>query len=54
MTIKQLHDNFLECQSFSTDTRKIEKNSMFFALKGDNFDANTFAKKHSRKVQNLL
>jgi UDP-N-acetylmuramoyl-tripeptide--D-alanyl-D-alanine ligase len=42
MEIKQLHDNFLECQSFSTDTRKIEKNSMFFALKGDSFDANTF------------
>jgi UDP-N-acetylmuramoyl-tripeptide--D-alanyl-D-alanine ligase len=44
MEIKKLHQLFLECQSFTTDTRKIEKNSMFFALKGENFDANTFAK----------
>lgn len=35
---------FLKCQSLSIDTRKIEKGSMFFAIKGENFDANTFAK----------
>lgn len=43
-TIANLHSLFLECSSVSTDTRKIEKNSLFVALKGDNFDANTFAK----------
>ena len=42
-TIANLHSLFLECSSVSTDTRKIEKNSLFVALKGDNFDANTFA-----------
>lgn len=34
---------FLKCKSVSIDTRKIEKDSMFFAIKGENFDANTFA-----------
>ena len=43
MEIKQLHTLFLTCDSVSTDTRKINKNSMFFALKGDNFDGNTYA-----------
>lgn len=44
MKINKIHELFLECKSFSTDTRKIGKDSMFFALKGENFDANTFAK----------
>lgn len=43
MTIAEIHRLFLECNSISTDTRKIENNSMFVALKGENFDANTFA-----------
>lgn len=43
MTITEIHRLFLECNSISTDTRKIENNSMFVALKGENFDANTFA-----------
>lgn len=38
-----LHQHFLECNNISTDTRKIAAGTMFFALKGDNFDANTFA-----------
>lgn len=49
MEINKIHNLFLECQSFSTDTRKIEKNSMFFALKGDKFDANTFTKEAIEK-----
>ncbi len=32
-------------QSITTDTRKLDKGSIFFALKGDNFDANQFAVK---------
>lgn len=43
MNIQKIHELFLQCSSISTDTRKIEPNSMFVALKGDRFDANTFA-----------
>ncbi len=42
-TTEELYKCFLSCSSVSTDTRKIEPNSLFIALKGDNFDANTFA-----------
>lgn len=44
MNIPSIHNLFLKCNSVSTDTRKIEPNSLFIALKGENFDANTFAK----------
>jgi UDP-N-acetylmuramoyl-tripeptide--D-alanyl-D-alanine ligase len=44
MDIKYIHSLFLKCSSISIDTRKIESNSFFVAIKGDNFDANTFAK----------
>lgn len=43
MEIEKIYKKFLECSGASTDTRKIQKNTMFFALKGVNFDANTFA-----------
>jgi UDP-N-acetylmuramoyl-tripeptide--D-alanyl-D-alanine ligase len=43
MDIKYIHSLFLRCNSVSIDTRKIEANSLFVAIKGDNFDANTFA-----------
>ncbi|MFI0428421.1 UDP-N-acetylmuramoyl-tripeptide--D-alanyl-D-alanine ligase [Mariniflexile sp. HMF6888] len=43
MKIQQLHTLFLECYSACTDTRKIKENDMFFALKGDNFNGNTYA-----------
>ena len=44
MDIKSLHQLFLDCNSVCTDTRKIEKNDIFFALKGDNFNGNEFSK----------
>lgn len=44
MDIQYIHSLFLKCNSVSIDTRKIEKKSFFVAIKGDNFDANTFAK----------
>lgn len=44
MTIQELHKHFLRHARISTDTRKIEPDSIFFALKGENFDGNTFAK----------
>ena len=42
MKIEELHKIFLSFPVVSTDTRKIEQNSIFFALKGANFDANKF------------
>lgn len=42
MNIKQLHNIFLKHPSVSTDTRKIVKNDLYFALKGDNFNGNEF------------
>lgn len=42
MNIQELHKIFLSYPIISTDTRKIEQNSIFFALKGANFDANKF------------
>ncbi len=38
--MNSLHQIFLQCGKVETDTRSIEPGSMFFALKGDNFDAN--------------
>lgn len=43
MTIENIYDAFLKCTSISTDTRKINPGCLFFALKGDNFNGNTFA-----------
>jgi len=43
MNIESLYALFLQCTGVCTDTRNITENSMFFALKGANFDANTFA-----------
>ncbi len=43
MTIPEIHSLFLNCSSVVIDTRKIQPNSLFVALKGERFDANTFA-----------
>lgn len=49
MEIKELYN--LYCQNFlvDTDTRKIRKNTIFFALKGGNFDGNKFAEEALKK-----
>ena len=44
MIISQLHTLFLKSNSVSTDTRKVVENDLFFALKGENFNGNKFAK----------
>ena len=49
MEITKLHTLFLECASVSTDTRKIVPNTMFFALKGDNFNGNEYAEQALKK-----
>ena len=45
MKLAALYQKFRECNSISTDTRKIEKGAMYFALKGENFDGNEFVSK---------
>ncbi len=49
MDIKTLHQLFLQCTNVSTDTRKIETDTMFFALKGANFDGNQYAEQALEK-----
>lgn len=44
MTIAQLYQTYLKHPQICTDTRKITQGCLFFALKGDNFNGNTFAK----------
>jgi UDP-N-acetylmuramoyl-tripeptide--D-alanyl-D-alanine ligase len=43
MKIEEIYQCYLQCTTVCTDTRKIEPNCLFIALKGDNFNANTFA-----------
>lgn len=44
MNIQSIHEIFLRCnQKISTDTRKITEGSVYFALKGENFNGNNFA-----------
>ena len=42
-TIETIYQHYLKAYKVSTDSRKIEPNAVFFALKGENFDANDFA-----------
>lgn len=44
-TIEKIYDLYLMCsQNISTDSRSIFPQSLFFCLKGENFDGNQFAK----------
>ena len=43
MSIKELYEIFKKHPKISTDSRLIEKDCLFFALKGDNFNGNEFA-----------
>lgn len=43
MNTEQLYALFLKAKGVSTDTRNIPNQSIFFALKGQNFNGNTFA-----------
>ncbi|WP_207533641.1 UDP-N-acetylmuramoyl-tripeptide--D-alanyl-D-alanine ligase [Desertivirga arenae] len=45
MTTEELYSIYLQSPTICTDTRKIVKGCLFFALKGDNFDGNAFAEK---------
>jgi UDP-N-acetylmuramoyl-tripeptide--D-alanyl-D-alanine ligase len=43
MDIQTLHQHFINSEGICTDSRKVEKNHLFFALSGQNFDGNQFA-----------
>ena len=41
--IETIYQHFQKAYKVTTDSRKVEKDAVFFALKGENFDANDFA-----------
>ncbi len=41
--IETIYRQFTKAYKVTTDSRKVEQNAIFFALKGENFDANDFA-----------
>ena len=41
--IETIYQHYQKTYKISTDSRKIEQDAVFFALKGENFDANDFA-----------
>jgi UDP-N-acetylmuramoyl-tripeptide--D-alanyl-D-alanine ligase len=43
--MNELLEAFLKCKAVSTDTRSIKSGSIFFALRGENFNGNQFAPK---------
>ncbi len=45
MTIEQIYELLATCKGLVTDSRKVEKGTMFLALKGEKFDGNDFALK---------
>ena len=49
MQIELLHKYFLKSSGICTDTRNIKKDCLFFALKGENFNGNTFASEAIKK-----
>ena len=49
MNIEEIYSLFVQHPVVCTDTRKIELNSIFFALKGPNFNANNFAEEALNK-----
>lgn len=44
MDIKGIHHLFTKSKGICTDTRKVKIDTLFFALKGDNFNGNLYAK----------
>ena len=54
ISIEELYNHYINTnQKITTDTRKIEKGSIFFALKGDNFNGNEFAQKATESICNM-
>lgn len=53
MDIQNLYQNYLKASKVSTDTRQIAPGSIFFALKGEKFNANQFAEEALAKGAQL-
>ncbi len=49
MQLSDLYKIYLQFPSIQTDTRKVQKGDLFFALKGPNFNGNEFAKQALEK-----
>jgi UDP-N-acetylmuramyl pentapeptide synthase len=45
MNIRELYNIYKKYPSIETDTRKLKKGDIFFALKGPHFNGNSFAEK---------
>ena len=45
MSIEQLYSIYQQYPSVQTDTRKLQQGDIYFALKGENFNGNTFVQK---------
>ncbi|MBK9732048.1 MAG: UDP-N-acetylmuramoyl-tripeptide--D-alanyl-D-alanine ligase [Chitinophagaceae bacterium] len=54
MQITELYQQYLNSSGISTDTRKIEKGKIFFALKGENFNGNLFAEEAIKSGASLV
>jgi UDP-N-acetylmuramoyl-tripeptide--D-alanyl-D-alanine ligase len=54
MNIAQLYQLYRETYLVDTDTRKIRKGAIFFALKGDNFNGNEFAEEALKNGSNYV
>ena len=54
MNIAQLYQLYRETYLVDTDTRKIRKGAIFFALKGDNFNGNEFAEEALKNGANYV
>lgn len=49
MEIEALYQRFKACNKLTTDTRKLTKGSIYFALKGENFNGNKFVNEAFKK-----
>ncbi|MFT5248667.1 MAG: UDP-N-acetylmuramoyl-tripeptide--D-alanyl-D-alanine ligase [bacterium] len=49
MITEEIHKHFIKSSGICTDTRSINNNCLFFALKGANFNGNTFANNAIKK-----
>ena len=49
MSIKDIYSIYIQHPIICTDTRSIQKDSIFFCLKGDHFNGNTFASEALKK-----
>ncbi len=53
MDYQNIYHHFLTCGKVSTDTRKDIEGSIYFALSGENFNGNQFAKEALEKGATL-